>query len=86
MRNLDSPSLQSFLDAEVAAGAKIVEGTENPNWGKMKRLIILDAPFRTSGWKAHPELTFRDTNDPHYWRAEVEDTETHELIACRFAS
>ncbi|WP_353568962.1 hypothetical protein [Haloferula sargassicola] len=84
MKPLDSPALQAVLMAELDAGAKIVEGTSSPNWGKMKRLIILDAPFRTSAWKEHGGLTFRDINDPHYWRAEVEDTATHELLACRF--
>ena len=84
MKRLDSKALQSFLEAELGAGANIVEGTSTPNWGKMKRLIILDAPFRTNTWQAHPELTFRDTNDPHYWRAEVEDVQTCELVACRF--
>jgi len=86
MKALDSTALQTFLDAELGAGAKIVEGTANPNWGTLKRLIILDAPFRTAAWQEHSELTFRDTNDPHYWRAEVEDAKTCELVACRFSS
>jgi hypothetical protein len=86
MKTLKSAALQTFLDAELGAGAKIVEGTANPNWGKLTRLIILDAPFRTTTWQAHSELTFRDINDPHYWRAEVEDVETCELVACRFSS
>lgn len=76
--------MQTVLIAELDAGAKIVEGTFNPNWGKLKRLIILDAPFRTTAWKEHGSLTFRDINDPHYWKAEVEDSGTHELLACRF--
>ena len=70
--------------AEINAGAKIVEGTSVPNWGALQRLIILDAPFRTTAWKEHAGLTFRDINDPHYWQAEVEDKLTHELLACRF--
>jgi hypothetical protein len=86
MKKLDSTPLQAFLEAELVAGAKIVEGTSNPNWGTMKRLIILDAPFRTTAWVQHGNLTFRDINDPHYWRAEVEDPATNELVACRFAS
>ena len=84
MTPLDSPALQTVLMAELDAGAKIVEGTFNPNWGTLKRLIILDAPFRTTAWKEHGSLTFRDINDPHYWKAEVEDSGTHELLACRF--
>ena len=84
MKPLDSSALQAVLMAEIDAGAKIVEGTSAPNWGTLKRLIILDAPFRTSAWEEHGGLTFRDINDPHYWRAEVEDPATHELLACRF--
>ena len=84
MKPLDSPALQAVLMAELDAGAKIVEGTSSPNWGTMKRLIILDAPFRTSSWKEHGGLTFRAINDPHYWQAEIEDSATLELLACRF--
>jgi len=86
MKLLKSSTLQIFLEAELNAGAKIVEGTSNPNWGTLKRLIILDAPFRTTVWKQHPSLTFRDINDPHYWLAEIEDIATGELVACRFSS
>jgi hypothetical protein len=84
MKPLDSHALQAVLRAELDAGAKIVEGTSAPSWGTMRRLIILDAPFRTSAWKGHGGLTFREINDPHYWQAEVEDPATHELLACRF--
>ena len=84
MKPLDSHALQSVLIEELYAGAKIVEGTSNPNWGTLKRLIILDAPFRTTAWKEHSSLTFREINDPHYWKAEVEDSASHELLACRF--
>jgi hypothetical protein len=84
MKPYDSTALQAVWMAEIDAGAKNVEGTSAPNWGTLKRLIILDAPFRTSAWKRHEGLTFRDINDPHYWRAEVEDSGTHGLLACRF--
>lgn len=62
-----------------------MESSTEPNWGKMKRLIILDAPFRTTPWRAYAELEFREVNMSHYWKSEVEDIVTHELVACRFA-
>lgn len=86
MKPLDSPALQSFLDAELRAGASIVDGSLSPSWGAMKRLVILDAPFRTLDWQKHPELAHRDINDPHYWKAEVEDISTGELVAYSFDS
>lgn len=85
MKRLDSTTLQAFLEAELDAGAKIVEGTSSLHWGAMKRLIILDAPFRTTAWRNQSNLNFREINDPHYWLAEVEDSATNEFVACRFS-
>ncbi len=84
MKPFASAALQSFLEAELRAGAKIVEETSAPNWGDLKRLIILDSPFKTESWKQQAKLIFRDLHDPHYWHSEVEDSATKECVACRF--
>lgn len=81
-----SEPLQRFLEAELAAGNKIVDGSSSPGWGQLTRLVILDQPFRSKGWEGEAQLAFREINDPHYWKAEVEDVGTAELVACRFGT
>ena len=86
MAPMTSEPLQRLLEAELAAGNEIVEDSSGLGWGKLTRLVILDQPFRSKGWEGEPQLAFREINDPHYWKEEVEDVATEELVACRFGA
>jgi hypothetical protein len=85
MKPLESGPLQRFLAAELSAGNRIVEGG-SLQWGNLKRLIILATPFLSRGKEDEVPLVFREINDPHYWKAEVEDPNTGEMVACKFGS
>ena len=84
MKSMESAPLQRFLEAELSAGNRVVDGGPL-QWGSLKRLVILGSPFLTRAWENDATLTFREINDPHYWKAEVEDAAAGEMVACRFA-
>jgi hypothetical protein len=50
----------------------------------MTRLVILGEPFKTEPISPPAGLEYHDVSDPHYWKAEVHDPRTRELLACRF--
>jgi hypothetical protein len=77
-----SELLNELLNQELALGNRIVDG--GPGWGQAIRLIILHLPFRTSLVELAEPLMVREVNDPHYWKTEIEDTTTKEMLACRF--
>ncbi|WP_035606976.1 hypothetical protein [Haloferula sp. BvORR071] len=83
MKPLESAPLQRFLEAELSAGNCVVDGGAL-EWGKLRRLVILAGPFVSRAWEREAILIFREINDPHYWKAEVEDSSTGEVVACRF--
>jgi hypothetical protein len=85
MKLLESGPLQRFLEAELSAGNRVVEDSL-AQWGELKRVIILGSPFLSRGRVDEGSLSFREINDPHYWKAEVEDSHTKELVACGFGS
>lgn len=74
--------LNEFLDQELSAGNEIVE--DSPGWGAMTRLVILKMPFRPTFSVTDSALRYSEINDAHYWKAEVEDPFTREVVACRF--
>ena len=82
---MESGPLQRFLEAELSAGNRIVEGG-TLQWGSLKRLIILGSPFLSRGKEDEEPLVFREINDPRYWKAELEDPDTGEMVACKFGS
>lgn len=77
-----SETLNAVLHAELAAGNRVAE--DGPGWGSMKRLVILQEPFHTTLQLLPGSLSYREVNDPHYWKAEIVDRATMELLACRF--
>ena len=77
-----SQSLNELLSQELTLGNRIVD--DGPGWGSMKRLVILQNSFRTPLSTISANLSYREVNDPHYWKAEVIDSVTMEMLACRF--
>ena len=84
MWKFESKPLQSFLEAELSAGNKIESGGPC-EWGSLKYIAMLRDPFRTRAWEEVTALTFRELNDPHYWKSEVEDALVGEMVTCGFA-
>ncbi|HQR06534.1 MAG TPA: hypothetical protein PLN21_06915 [Gemmatales bacterium] len=77
-----SEPLNQLLAQELTLGNRIVD--DGPGWGQATRLVLLQSPFRSSLSKLAPSLVAREVNDPHYWKTEIEDTSTKEMLACRF--
>ena len=84
MRALESERLQRFLEAELAGGNRITTGGP-VEWGSLRYFVMLREPFKTRAWERDEALVFREINDPHYWKAEVEDAIAGEVVACGFA-
>ena len=68
MKPMKSGPLQRFLEAELSAGNRIVEGG-TLQWRNLKRLIILATPFLSRSEEDEVRLVFREIDDPHYWKA-----------------
>ncbi|MFT3883460.1 MAG: hypothetical protein QM703_27895 [Gemmatales bacterium] len=77
-----SEPLNQLLTQELTLGNRIVE--DGPGWGQATRLVMLHLPFRSSLSELSPSLVVREVNDPHYWKSEIEDISTKELLVCRF--
>ena len=77
-----SPGLNTALERELAAGNRVAE--DSGGWGTMTRLVMLGEPFKTGQTSPAAGLEYHDVNDPHYWKAELHDPRTRELLACRF--
>ena len=82
MPSFQSSRLNAMLNAELATGNTIDE--DSGGWGGMSRLMILRFPFRAREKSLFDGLERRDINDPHYWKIEIEDPDTKELLACKF--
>ena len=46
--------------------------------------VFLKYPFICSVRYDAEGVTYREINDPHYWKAEYDDEENHQTLACRF--
>lgn len=79
----DSPFLNRVQAEEVRLGNPIAQ--DGNGWGKIKRLIILRSPFRSSLTDLPSDVEYHLINDPHYWQAELKDASTSEMLACGFA-
>lgn len=73
--------LQTILDAELAAGNRIVEVTAWPP--KCELLVILARNFLTKSTLA-ADVSLHQIDDSHYWRAELRYKGGVQVLACRF--
>ena len=78
--SFQSALLNQLLQEELSLGNSIQE--EGPGWGKCVRLVKLTHPFRTT--VIPHQLQLREINDPHYWKAEIEDPDMLEMLVCGF--
>jgi hypothetical protein len=73
------PELKAILDAELAAGNRVVE-----DWEGYGSVVMLARPFILKHQADDALVEFREINDPHYWLAEWRCRRTGQLLACRF--
>ena len=77
------PELRILLDAELAAGNRVVETFGGwPVAGAV--FVMLAEPFRKRSVTLPADVVFREINDPHWWKAEYDHEPTHHVLACRF--
>lgn len=77
------PSLQSILAKEVSLGNEVVESAVDwPQPGSI--FIVLAQPFKSRIGELPNDVTYRELNDPHYWRAEYVQRQVKHILACRF--
>jgi hypothetical protein len=73
--------LQTILEAELAAGNRIVEVTAWPP--KCGLLVVLAKSFLTPP-TLHDDVSFHQIDDTHYWNAEYRYCGGVQVLACRF--
>jgi hypothetical protein len=77
------PELRTILDAELAAGNTIAAASRGV--GKPTAVhVALRRPFLTLQSSLPSFVTYREINDPHWWKAEYEHSATGHLLVCRF--
>jgi hypothetical protein len=79
-----NPTLRGILEAELAAGNTVVE-----TWGGWPANgsigVQLEKQFRSKTNDLPPNVRYREVNDPHYWKAEIESIEQPHVLTCGFA-
>jgi hypothetical protein len=76
------PELRAILDAELAAGNTIAAASRGV--GKPTAVhVALHQRFRTQHASLPLNVTYREINDPHWWKAEYEHVPTGHLLVCR---
>lgn len=78
-----SKELTVILELELSAGNIVVE--TNEGWPDTKSIfVMLSTPFRARQSSLPSGVTYRDVDDPHYWKAEYVDQVSSHILACRF--
>ncbi len=76
-------SLRPLLDLELSLGNEVVESAVDwPQTGSI--FIMLAKPFKASVGDLPEHVTYRELNDPHYWKAEYVHSQCKHVLACRF--
>ncbi|MFV0350850.1 MAG: hypothetical protein ACK5JF_00875 [Oscillospiraceae bacterium] len=76
--------LKEILEYELSIGNTICEAYTG-NWPYPNiTAILLKNPFSPPIYKGLTGITFRNINDPHYWKAEYHDTANNLLLICKF--
>ncbi len=75
--------LKPLLDAELAAGNRIVDTWAG--WPHRDSLYIqLGSPFRAQPETLPGGVRFVAVDDPQYWKSELVCDRTHHALACSF--
>ncbi len=75
------PALRVLLDAELAAGNEVTDTScETPEPGSV--FVRLRRPFLARPPALPAEVTYRELNDPHWWRAEYCTRAPRHVLVC----
>ncbi|GLC31213.1 hypothetical protein [Clostridium omnivorum] len=77
-----SNKLKLILEKEIQAGNEILETWKG--WPYDSTVISLRYPFKVKLEKLPDNITFKELNDIHYWKAEYHDLLTNDLLICKF--
>lgn len=73
------PHLRKIVDVELSRGNAVSESWDN--WGFV---VLLSLPFRETHDLDSGKLSYREVNDPHYWKSEYTCEEHQQSVACGF--
>jgi hypothetical protein len=73
------PELQVILDAELRAGNYVAE-----SWDVGGCVVLLGRPFQVAQGLLSTALTYLETGDSPYWKAEIFEQGTGQRLACRY--
>lgn len=76
-----APPLQEILDAELRRGNVVVEVADWPPTCHL--LVILKRSFHKT-YDVQEDVTYRDVEDRHYWKAEYSYKNGFQCLACGF--
>ena len=81
-----SKPLQDILQSELKAGNKIVETAMGgfSNVSDKHIFVFLKKPFLSPIRRDAKNIKYVEINDYHYWKAEYDDLENNQTIACLF--
>lgn len=77
-----SNDLQEILDYEISLGNSITETWKG--WPYDRYVVGLQRPFNIDKNTLKENLEYRRVNDPHYWKAEIFDKRTKDMLICGF--
>ena len=76
--------LKIILEKEIKSGNEIFE-TWN-GWPYNSTVISLLYPFKVNLEIITENISFKELNDVHYWKAEYRDLLTNDLLICKFGN
>lgn len=81
-----STNLSTILQAEIAAGNEVCETSTGgfSNCSDSHLFVWLKYPFKTAIRTDLAGIVYRNIDDRHYWKAEYDDTENRQTLACKF--
>ena len=81
-----SANLSAVLQAEIAAGNEVCETSTGDfsNCSDSHLFVWLKYPFKTPIRNDLVGIVYRNIDDKHYWKAEYDDMENHQTLACKF--
>lgn len=81
-----SMNLRIILQAEIAEGNEVCETSSGGffNCSDNHLFVWLKYPFKSPIRNDLAGIVYRNIDDRHYWKAEYDDAENHQTLACKF--
>ncbi|MBQ8175456.1 MAG: hypothetical protein IJ035_00275 [Oscillospiraceae bacterium] len=81
-----SDNLCIILEQEISAGNEVCETILGgfSNCSDNHLFVWLKYPFKTAIRNDLVGIVYRNIDDRHYWKAEYDDIENHQTLACNY--